>query len=129
MSAVRAQLRKPDTKIRTSRSCPRRRLQTSRNKLARRLEQLEAGLSSAPEIVGDDPDPSIQEKTKNFALAQHFEKQLETIDRALQAADRGEYGICARCGHPIATERLLVLPETRFCVHCKTSEEKSARGN
>jgi RNA polymerase-binding transcription factor DksA len=127
MSANRAQTTKPNAKIRTSRPCPRRRLQTSRDKLSRRLEELEAGLNTAPEIEGDDPDPLIQEKTKNFALAQHFELQLETIELALQAADRGEYGICAHCGQPIAPERLRVLPETQLCVRCKSAEEKSPR--
>jgi DnaK suppressor protein len=108
-------------------ACPRRQLQCSREKLTRRLEELEAGLNTAPEIEGDDPDPLTQEKNKNFALAQQFEYQLETIDGALRAADRGEYGICAHCGQPIPPERLRVLPETQMCVRCKSAEEKSPR--
>ncbi len=41
--------------------------------------------------------------------------------------EQGEYGICKRCGQPIAPERLLALPEARLCVRCKSAEEKTRR--
>ena len=84
MTALRGRPTESETKTRNAHSCPRRRLQSSRDKLTRRLEQLEADLNTTPDIEGDDPDPLIQEKTRNFALAQQFENQLVTIDRALQ---------------------------------------------
>ncbi len=127
MTTRRTQPLKPQTKIKNSRPCPRHTLESSRNQLKRRLEQLEAGQSIPPEILSDELDPMLQEQTKNLALARQIEKHLETIERALKAADRGEYGICERCGQPIAPERLLALPEARLCVRCKSAEEKSLR--
>ncbi len=129
MTATRARTTQPHTKNDNRAPCPRHALQTNRDRLARRLEQLEAGLDVEPDPIRDDFDPLIQEHTKNVALAQQFEKQLKTIDQALEAADRGEYGICKRCGQPIPPERLRVLPEARLCVRCKSKEEKSARRN
>ncbi|WP_269778536.1 TraR/DksA C4-type zinc finger protein [Microlunatus antarcticus] len=30
----------------------------------------------------------------------------------------GTYGLCERCGRPIAEERLAARPEARFCITC-----------
>lgn len=127
MSALREHPIQASTEIRNPRTCPRRALKTTRKELLRRLLQLESSLKSAPEIAVDDLDTSIQENTKNLAVAQQIAKHLETVDRALQSADRGQYGICEHCGQPIPPERLLVLPEARLCVRCKNAEEKLAR--
>ncbi len=127
MTTRRTQPLKPQTKVKNSSPCPRRTLESSRNQLKRRLEQLDAGQSITPEILSDELDPMLQEQTKNYVLAKQLEKHLETIEQALQAADRGEYGICKRCGQPIAPERLQALPEARLCVRCKSAEEKSLR--
>ena len=39
---------------------------------------------------------------------------LRTID------DNTEYGSCEECGDDILFERLLILPESKFCTHCAT---------
>jgi len=33
--------------------------------------------------------------------------------------DRGTYGVCERCGQPIAVERLEAIPWARLCIGCK----------
>ena len=124
MNASRAQRTRSGRGNRKTRACPRRILQANRNRLIRRLQELGAGLSNAPEIRLEDPDAMLQERAKDFVVAQELHKHLETIDGALQAADRGEYGICEHCGQPIPPERLMVLPEARLCVHCKSLEER-----
>lgn len=45
--------------------------------------------------------------------------QLAQIDEALRAIETGEYGVCMRCGEPIAMERLLVKPMAKYCVPCR----------
>ena len=50
------------------------------------------------------------------------------IDRALERIADGSYGICQDCGLPIPAERLLLLPATPLCVHCKAREERMQPG-
>jgi DnaK suppressor protein len=33
--------------------------------------------------------------------------------------EAGTYGLCERCGQPIADERLEALPAVRLCMDCK----------
>jgi RNA polymerase-binding transcription factor DksA len=40
------------------------------------------------------------------------------VDDALRRVESGTYGICERCGQPIAPERLAVRPFARYCVTC-----------
>ena len=39
-------------------------------------------------------------------------------ERALEKADGGTYGMCDRCGGPIARARLLAAPESVLCLGC-----------
>ncbi len=53
--------------------------------------------------------------------------ELEQIERALDALDDGEYGICDACNEPINIERLEALPFASMCISCKREEEKKNR--
>lgn len=44
--------------------------------------------------------------------------QLTQIDEALRMIERGDYGICHRCGDAISIERLKVKPMAKYCVPC-----------
>jgi RNA polymerase-binding transcription factor DksA len=72
-------------------------------------------------------DLDVYEREKQLALARRLEQKLDEINRALQIAKKGAYGICERCGKPIDPERLQALPETTLCVKCKNELEKAAR--
>jgi RNA polymerase-binding transcription factor len=52
---------------------------------------------------------------------------LEEIALALGRIDDGSYGICIACSAPISTERLLAMPQTRYCVSCQQTNERGAR--
>ena len=41
---------------------------------------------------------------------------LAQIDRALARLDEGSYGVCERCGKPIAEERLQARPWATLCI-------------
>jgi len=49
---------------------------------------------------------------------------LESIDEALRRIDDGTFGTCARCGSPIAEERLEAMPYATKCIECKRLEER-----
>ena len=44
--------------------------------------------------------------------------ELKKIDHALQRLDQGSYGICSKCGQPIADARLEALPYADLCIDC-----------
>jgi len=39
---------------------------------------------------------------------------------ALRRMDLGTYGLCVKCQEPIPFERLAVMPETPFCITCRS---------
>lgn len=49
--------------------------------------------------------------------------RVNRLAEALDRLDRGEYGICAECGQPIARARLHAIPEARTCVPCQDGLE------
>ena len=53
--------------------------------------------------------------------------ELARIDRALEAMDDGEYGVCVVCGKDIPFERLKVEPMTQHCIVDKAKLEQQAR--
>ena len=55
--------------------------------------------------------------------------ELRSIDSALQRMDEGTYGICEDCAKPIASARLLAIPNAVQCLECKMAREgQRARG-
>ena len=48
---------------------------------------------------------------------------IEEFEGALVRLDDGRYGTCQSCDRPIPTERLEVLPQTRFCAACPTAAD------
>jgi DnaK suppressor protein len=49
-------------------------------------------------------------------LEEGAQQTLAQIDRALAKLDDGTYGICERCGRPIAEERLRARPWATLCI-------------
>jgi RNA polymerase-binding protein DksA len=48
-----------------------------------------------------------------------LQRNLETVEQALQRLESGQYGNCVQCGKTINLERLHALPTTTVCVSCK----------
>ena len=53
---------------------------------------------------------------------------LADVESALARVDDGSFGVCAACGGPIGFERLMAVPETRYCVGCQQRCEVGERG-
>lgn len=103
------------------------RLIEERDHLLQQIERLREDVKIELEYEADEGDPELPEREKNLSLLATFEERLEEIDFALDKLKEGEYGICRNCGQPIDPERLAILPETQYCVPCKTKLERRGR--
>ncbi len=63
------------------------------------------------------------EREKDLGLKRDLERQLAAVDEAMEHLEQGTYGVCDRCGRPIAPERLEAVPETTLCVDCSRGED------
>ncbi|MBU2525038.1 MAG: TraR/DksA C4-type zinc finger protein [Bacteroidetes bacterium] len=43
---------------------------------------------------------------------------MEKLNLALQNIDDPDFGTCAKCNQNIPLQRLLAVPESRFCMSC-----------
>jgi len=51
-------------------------------------------------------------------------ERMQALQAALKRIDEDDdYGICERCDENIPLARLMLMPESRYCVRCLQSEE------
>ncbi len=55
------------------------------------------------------------------AFSDKEQRELEEIEAALARLADGTYGLCQGCGRAIGRQRLLAIPEARFCLECSGS--------
>ncbi len=67
----------------------------------------------------DDNAREVAEYTANKPLEVTLENTLRDINKALERLNKGTYGICKYCDHPIDEKRLLARPTSSACVSCK----------
>jgi DnaK suppressor protein len=108
----------------------RKRLEDERASLLGDIDALQTETSNQDDDYGvgnhladDATDVFIRER--NMALRHNADDLLAQIDTALQRLDTGTYGICVRCGQPIAEERLEALPYATYCIACQSIIERS----
>jgi DnaK suppressor protein len=56
---------------------------------------------------------------RDLALRDRSDHQLVLVDEALARLDDGTFGMCVRCGQPIAPGRLEALPWAARCIDCQ----------
>jgi RNA polymerase-binding transcription factor DksA len=59
-----------------------------------------------------------------------LEKEIEKckkINSALKRIYDKSYGICQICGKHILHNRLKIVPYAKFCIECKSKEEKNSK--
>jgi RNA polymerase-binding transcription factor DksA len=114
----------------------RERLQLERDRTVERIRQLEVTVGAIVESGNLDPpddehDPEGHtigfERAFAQSLLDRAREQLAGIERALGRDQDDAYGRCLRCGGPIATERLLAVPDATTCVACASSEVRRRR--
>jgi RNA polymerase-binding protein DksA len=61
----------------------------------------------------------------DYSLEENAGHVLTAIDEALKKIEDGTFGLCTRCGDPIAEERLEAMPYATKCIDCKRLEERA----
>lgn len=62
-------------------------------------------------------------KELDMTLEGNARELYQSVVKALDRMDEGNYGTCLRCGGPIAVERLRAMPAAELCIQCKEWEE------
>lgn len=101
--------------------------------LASRERLVEDTSRSLEDVTDEDGNDSHLADSASETVEREIELSLEdsadhllaSIDSALERLAAGTYGLCERCGKPIAPERLAELPYATKCIECKLREERS----
>ncbi len=78
-------------------------------------------------VVLDSADSSVREHSMDMegSLISMKSNRLEQLNAALQRIERGDYGICGKCGHEIDPRRLDAEPAAMTCMDCLPAKEQS----
>lgn len=109
----------------------RQRLIEERRSLIEQIDALQDDNQSQQDDYGvgnhmADDATEVFTRERNLALRSNAQELLVSVEAALQRLEAGTYGICARCGSPIAAERLEALPSATFCITCQAEVEHAA---
>lgn len=107
----------------------RARLLQEKEQISAELLHLREFLQAEVDVEPDEGDSEVFEREKNAALIAVLERRLVDIDAALKSMEKGDYGVCQRCGKPIEPERLEVKPDATMCVTCQQEVERLSRRN
>ncbi|GGT81228.1 TraR/DksA family transcriptional regulator [Streptomyces coeruleorubidus] len=59
-------------------------------------------------------------------LAASARMVLADVEAALSRMNEGSYGICHLCRRPVARQRLMIVPQARYCARCQQVKEAIA---
>ncbi|MEP9381945.1 TraR/DksA family transcriptional regulator [Nocardioides cheoyonin] len=105
----------------------RERLEAERDRWLRRRAEHTGDLrgfvdASRDTNADDEHDPEgatiAFERSQVATLVRDADAHLREVDAALARLADGTYGVCERCGSPIAPGRLEARPAARTCVAC-----------
>jgi RNA polymerase-binding transcription factor DksA len=105
-------------------------LEAERQQTLRRLTSLtgdfnEVVAASYDANADDEHDPEgatiAFERSQVAALVQQIQAHLAEVEAAIERVADGSYGICERCGQPIATARLEARLTARTCIACASA--------
>lgn len=107
-------------------------LETERNELLDAISHYEVqARHKKPGLGNHMADDATEAFDQAASLALHRNEQtlLAQVDAALARMDRGEYGVCERCGTEIDIARLRAIPHAELCIRCQQLVEDHPRGN
>ena len=61
---------------------------------------------------------AINNKSINENAFQKAKNKLQALKNALDRIEDTNFGKCARCSNEIPLGRILLMPQSRFCVYC-----------
>lgn len=99
-------------------------LKRERAAIARRLDVLHATERELSANLHDTPGDAADRGAgqREVSITERFDelsaRRLDALDRALDQAAKGNFGVCERCGGVIPEARLRALPGATECVAC-----------
>lgn len=60
-------------------------------------------------------------------IAGEEQEIIYEIDEALKRIEEGKFGLCLACGKKIPQKRLNAVPYAKYCIQCKSEEEKKKK--
>ncbi len=76
-----------------------------------------------PHGVGEDEVRGPGQIEVRVKLAASARMVLADVEAALTRMDTGTYGICHLCRRPVQRDRLLIVPQARYCARCQQVRE------
>jgi RNA polymerase-binding transcription factor DksA len=67
-----------------------------------------------------DPGAIQEDRDSTRTVLEAARGSLEQAQHAWERYERGQYGVCERCGQEISPERLEAIPDASRCVNCAT---------
>src|SRR3954463_3636410 len=67
---------------------------------------------------------SVAEAERIVTVSEDLQDILAQVNAALVSMNEGQYGICRRCGQPIAEPRLEAFPYVAYCIECQSQIER-----
>ena len=97
---------------------------------ARLVEELgEAIVAPGQMTYGSQAAAATQvfEQQRDLALRDRAVAQLALVEAALARLEAGTFGVCIRCGKPVAPARLEALPWAAYCIDCQRDVDRGSR--
>jgi DnaK suppressor protein len=100
-------------------------LQDTRERVAALAQRPELGTAQGfGKRIGDGTIEAVGRLTE-IGVGRTLESTLARTERALAKLDEGTYGVCDRCGEPIAPPRLEAMPDSVLCLACAAAERRA----
>jgi len=61
---------------------------------------------------------AINNKSVNEVALKKAEQKLRNLEIALSNINDTNFGVCSNCNTKIPVERIILMPQSRFCVNC-----------
>ena len=98
-----------------------KKLKAMRDEISQRIEAIEADVHHKKEPVEKDFAEQVTQRENEDVLNALDDESIQTLNKvnaALLRIERGEYGICEKCGEQIDPKRLEALPFATTCINC-----------
>ena len=106
----------------------KKQLSSIKENIIKEISKTEISVSTYKEITKPIPPENaigrisrmdaINNKSVAEAALREAEDKLNKLKYMLNQVGKEDFGFCARCNNPIPIGRLLLMPQSRFCVHC-----------
>ncbi|MEU3510573.1 TraR/DksA C4-type zinc finger protein [Streptomyces longwoodensis] len=88
-----------------------------------RQEQLRRLARPVTPSAGAGPRQAAAQTEVRVELAASARMVLTDVEAALRRMAEGSYGACHLCRRPVERERLVIVPQARYCARCQQVKE------